>query len=138
VTDYGELAQRLSNQRSHAHSVEETAAGRELALADVYERVKLHVNTEMEKANVEMRKRKLNTIERIYMPSHRGKLCLTLGSQLLCTVELQEAKGQIAAVISGPPNAMEISRKEFPLIKGCDPARIAVEIVSGLLMGEFS
>jgi hypothetical protein len=100
--------------------------------------VKLHVNTEIEKANVEMRKRKLDTIERIYMPSHRGKLCLTFGSGLLCTVDLQEGKRQIAAVISGPPNAMEISRKEFPLIEGCNPERIAVEIVSGLIMGEFS
>jgi hypothetical protein len=33
---------------------------------------------------------------------------------------------------------MEISRKEFPLIEGCNPERIAVEIVSGLIMGEFS
>lgn len=138
MTDYGELAQKLSNQRSHAHSAEETAAGRELALTDGYERVKLHLNAEIEKANAEMRKRKLNSIERIYMPSHRGKVCLTLGSELLCTVELQEAKGQIAAVISGPPNAMEISRKEFPLTKGSDPERIAEAIVSGLLMGEFS
>jgi hypothetical protein len=113
-------------------------AGRELALAEVYERVKLHVNTEIEKANVEMRKRKLNTIERVFLPSYHGKLCLTVGSVLLCTVELQEAKGQIAAVISGPPNALEISRKEFPLIEGCDPERIAVEIVSGLIMGAFS
>jgi len=138
VTDYGELAQKLSNQRSYAQSAREMGAGRELALAEVYERVKLHVNTEIEKANVEMRKRKLNTIERVFLPSYHGKLCLTVGSVLLCTVELQEAKGQIAAVISGPPNALEISRKEFPLIEGCDPERIAVEIVSGLIMGAFS
>ena len=43
-----------------------------------------------------------------------------------------------AAVISGPPNALEISRKEFLLFEGRDPEEIAVEIVSGLLMGEFS
>jgi len=138
VTDYGELAQKLSNRRSHAQSAQEAWAERGTGLTDVYERVKLHVNNEIEKANVEMRKRKLNTIERIFMPSFRGKLCLTFGSELLCTVELQEAKGQITAVISGPPNALEISRKEFPLIEGCDPERIAVGIVSGLLMGEFS
>jgi len=138
VTDYGELAQKLSNRRSLAQSPQEMGTERGPGLADVYERVKLHVNNEIEKANVEMRKRKLNTIERIFMPSFRGKLCLTFGSELLCTVDLQEAKRQITAVISGPPHALEISRKEFLLIEGCDPEWIAVEIVSGLLMGEFS
>lgn len=138
MADYGELAQKLSNRRTQAKSAQQAGAGRELAFADVYERVKLHVNTEIEKANVEMRKHKLDTIERIYMPSHRGKLCLTFGSEFLCTVDLQEFKKQITAAISGPPHALEISRKEFPLISGCDPEQIAVEIVSGLIMGEFS
>lgn len=138
MTDYGELAQKLSNQRSRAQSAQEAETARGTGHTEVYERVKLHVLEEIEKANVEMRKRKLDTIERTFIPSCRGKLCLTYGSRLLCTIELQEAKLRIAAVISGPPNALEISRKEFPLIKGCDPARIAVEIVSGLLMGEFS
>jgi hypothetical protein len=138
VTDYGELAQKLSIQRSRAQSAQEAEAERGMGHAEVYERVKLHVLDEIEKANVEMRKRKLDTIERAFIPSCRGKLCLTYGSKLLCTVELQEAKLQIAAVISGPPNALEISRKEFPIIKGCDPEQIAVEIVSGLLVGEFS
>jgi len=138
VADYGELAQKLSNQRSHDRSAQDAGAERELGLTDVFEHVKHHVSTEIEKANVEMRKRKLNTVERVFLPSYHGKLCLTVGSVLLCTVELQEAKGQIVAVLSGPPNAQEISRKEFLLVKGCDPEQIAVEIVSGLLMGEFS
>jgi hypothetical protein len=136
--DYGKLAQKLSNQRSSARQAEQPGAERGAGLADVYERVKIQVMSEIEKANVEMRKQKLDTIERVFLPSYHGKLCLTFGSKLLCTVELHEAKGQIAAVISGPPNALEISRKEFSLIAGCDPKEIAVEIVSGLLMGEFS
>jgi hypothetical protein len=136
--DYGKLAQKLSNQRSRAQSAQEAGAERETGHAEVYERVKLHIMGEIEKANVEMRKRKLNTIERVFLPSFHGKLCLTVGSVLLCTVELQEGKGIIAAVISGPPNALEISRKEFLLFEGRDPEEIAVEIVSGLLMGEFS
>jgi hypothetical protein len=106
-------------------------------LADVYERVKLHVMNEIEKANVEMRKRKLDTIERVFLPSYHGKLCLTSGSELLCTVELQEAKRQITAVITGPPNHQEIARKDFALNE-YHPEQIAVAIVSGLLMGEFS
>jgi hypothetical protein len=128
----------LSNQRSHAQSIQDAGAERETGLTEVYERVKFHVVNEIEKANGEMRKRKLDTIERIFTPCHRGKLCLTFGSRLLCCVELQEAKELIAAVISGPPNALEISRKEFLLYDGCDPEQIAVEIVSGLLVGEFS
>ena len=111
MTDYGELAQKLSNRRSLAQSPQEMGTERGPGLADVYERVKLHVNNEIEKANVEMRKRKLDTIERIFLPSYRGKLCLTFGSELLCTVDLQEAKRQITAVISGPPHALEISGK---------------------------
>jgi hypothetical protein len=136
--DYGDLAQKLSKQRSHAQSAQHAGAERGTSLADVYEHVKLHVMSEIEKANVEMRKQKLSTIERVFLPSYHGKLCLTVGSVLLCTIELQEAKGLIAAVISGPPNAQEISRKEFLLFEGRDPEKIAVEIVSGLLMGEFS
>ncbi len=34
--------------------------------------------SEIEKANVEMRKRKLDTIERVFTPCYRGKLSLTL------------------------------------------------------------
>jgi hypothetical protein len=138
VTDYGELAQKLSNQRSLADSAQEAGAERGVDAAAIYERVKVHASDEIEKANVELRKRKLAIIERLFVPSFRGRLCLTFGSELLCTVELQEPKGQIAAVISGPPNAREISRKEFLLIEGCDPEQIAVEIVSALLMGAFS
>ena len=136
--DYSKLAQKLSNQRSDAQSIQHAGVVRGTSLADVYEHVKLHVMNEIEKANVEMRKQKLNTIERVFLPSYHGKLCLTVGSVLLCTVELQESKELIAAVISGPPNAQEISRKEFLLFEGCDPEKIAVEIVSGLLIGEFS
>jgi hypothetical protein len=136
--NYGKLAQELSNQRSHAEWVQEAGAKRRTDFNEVYERVKLQILSEIEKANMEMRKRKLDTIERIFTPCHRGKLCLTLGSRLLCSVGLQEDKGQIAAVISGPPNALEISRREFPLINGCNTEWIAVGIVSGFFKGEFS
>jgi hypothetical protein len=136
--DYGKLAQDLSYQLLQAQSVQEVGAERRTGFTEVYERVKLQILSEVEKANMEMRKRKLDTIERIFAPCHRGKLCLTLGSRLLCTVGLQEDKGRVAAVISGPPNALEISRKEFPIIAGCDTKWIAVGIVSGLFRGEFS
>ncbi len=138
MTNYGELADKLSSQRSHARPAQEPPVGRGVTAAQVYENVKLHVSNEIEKANVELRKRRLATIERVFLPSYEGRLCLTFGSDLLCTVDLQETRGQITAVISGPPNAIEISRKEFLLGGDCIPERIAVDIVSGLLGGEFS
>jgi hypothetical protein len=124
VTDYGELAQKLSNQRSRAQWDREAGV------------VKIHAGNEIEKANAELRKRKLGIIERLFLPSYHGKLCLSFGS-LLCTADLQEAKGHVTAVITGPPNHQEISRKDFALNEH-DPEQIAVAIVSGLLMGEFS
>jgi hypothetical protein len=103
----------------------------------IYDRVKVLVSYEIEKANAELHKRRLATVERLFLPSYQGRLCLSFGS-LLCTADLQEAKGQITAVITGPPNAQELSRKEFRLGGDCVPEQIAVEIVSGLLAGEFS
>ena len=58
--------------------------------------------------------------------------------ELFCTVYLEEAKGQIRAVIVGPPNSAEISRKEFMIDGDMSPEQITAEIVSGLLMGEFA
>ena len=138
MTDYGELAQKLSNQRSRAQWDREAGVERESDATQIFERVKIHAGNEIEKANAELRKRKLATLERVFLPSYQGKVCLTFGSQLLCAVELQQARGQITAVISGPPNAAEISRKVFLLSEGYSPDAIAAEIVSGLLMGKFS
>lgn len=138
MTNYGELADKLSSQRSHARPVQEPSANGRSGAAQIYERVRVLVSHEIEKANMELRRRRLTTIERLFLPSYQGRLCLTFGSQLLCTVDLHEAKGQIIAVISGPPNAREISRKEFPLGGDCVPEQIAEEIVSGLLVGECS
>jgi hypothetical protein len=138
VADYGELADKLSHRQIHARDEWRQSGARAIDAAEVYERVKLLVGNEIDKANVELRKRRLALIERVYMPCCQGRLCLTYSSDLLCTVDLEEAKGQITAVISGPPNASEISRREFAMDDGADPERITVEIVSGLLMGEFA
>jgi hypothetical protein len=138
VTIYSDLADTLSHRRTHARHDRAQAAVRGINAAQVYEHVKLLVGDEIDKANAELRKRRLATIERVFLPSFQGKLCLTYGSDLLCTVELQKDKGQIAAVISGPPNATEISRKEFVIDGAMSPEQITVAIVSGLLMGEFT
>jgi hypothetical protein len=136
VTNYGDLADKLINQRSHARSAQEPGADRRVDPAAIYERVKLLVTHEIEKANPELRKRRLVNIERLFLPSYQGRLCLSFGP-LLCTADLHEAKGLVTAVITGPPNQQEISRKDFALNE-YRPEQIAVEIVSGLLTGEFS
>jgi len=141
VTDYGKLADKLKGVGPS------NGTGQKTDLVAIYECVKLHVESEIEKANEELIKRRLPTIERLLVPSFHGRLCLTIGSELLCTVDLHEPKAQITAVISGPPNRCEISRKEFPLTQApasarsaarYGPRQIAVEIVSGLLVGRFS
>lgn len=70
-------------------------------------------------------------------------------------MELNSARGRITALIIGPPNSAEIARKDFllnpeegPQESAIDnaeealvvysPHRIAAEIVSGLLAGEFA
>ena len=50
MTDYGELAQKLSNQRSLADSAQEAGAERGVDAAAIYERVKVHASDEIEKA----------------------------------------------------------------------------------------
>jgi len=91
VTDYGELAQKLSNQRSRAQWDREAGVERESDATQIFERVKIHAGNEIEKANAELRKRKLGIIERLFLPSYHGKLCLSFGS-LLCTADLQEVR----------------------------------------------
>jgi hypothetical protein len=156
VADYGVLADRLSDLVQAGNPPCKSLARNGFDPAEFYESVKIHVEDEVEKANVELRKRGLTTIERVFIPGFLGKLCLTFGTALLLSVELQETKGRIKAVIFGPPNRSEISKKEYFLgphalqsrvvsieeygniAVDCGPDEIAAEIVSGLLMGEFA
>jgi hypothetical protein len=156
VADYGVLAERLSDLAQAGSPARKRLARNGIEPAAFYESVKAQVEEEVEKANAELRKRGLTTIERIYIPGFLGRLCLTFGTALLLSLELQETKGRIKVVIFGPPNRSEISKKEYflgpqapqsytvPLEEyeniavDCGPGKIAAEIVSGLLMGEFA
>jgi hypothetical protein len=122
-----------------------------------FDQVKNNVFKEMETANVELRKRKASLIERNHLPAFDGEIFLTYATHLLCRVrlELRGGRYRIAAVISGPPNGMDLSRKEYPCnidghtehadreetryhpAIGNTPEQIAVEIVCGILRGEF-
>ena len=121
----------------HDQQTHKKPAQRSSQATKIYERVKTVVDHEIEKANVELKKRKLASVERVRVPSYFGRLCLSFGSDVLCTVDLDEMQGEIMAVITGPPNAKEIARKAFVLGK-YQPEQIAEDVVSGLLSGEFS
>ncbi len=118
MTDYGALADKLKGFREAAKRAKKRPARHEIDPVAFYESVKAQIEQEAGKANIELRKRKLPIIERIFMPSFLGKLSLTFGTALLCNVDLQEAKGRITAVIVGPPNRLEISRKEYVINPG--------------------
>ena len=156
MTDYGALADKVSSLAQAGSSARKRLARNGIDPAAFYECVKAHVEEEIVKANEELRKRGLSTIERIFIPGFLGRLSMTFGTALLCSVELNESKGRVSAVIFGPPNRCEISRKDYfvypdaghsqdsPIGEakkaafGYAPDRIAVEIVSALMMGEFA
>ncbi len=137
MVNYQELAERLSVQQAHDRQTQKKPALRGSHATRIYERVKAVVDHEIEKANVELKMRKLASVERVRAPSYFGRLCLSFGSDVLCAVDLDEVQGEIVAVISGPPNAQELARKAF-MLSEYQPEQIAEELVSGLLVGEFS
>ena len=156
MTDYDALAKKLKGMKKSGESAGKKLANYGFDPVTFYQYVKAQVEEEVDQANVELRKQNLPLIERVFIPSFQGKLSLTFGIGFLCTVELQEAKGRIRAVIFGPPNRDEISRKDYLLNSvavdlqgspideadkmavGYSPHKIAAEIVSGLLTGEFA
>ena len=121
-----------------------------------FEKVKEHIVEEMNKANVELRKRNAAGFDRNYLPGFSDELFLTYGTDSLCRVGLGIQGGcRVTAVISGPPNGFEISRKEYlcnqdkachevlPDVDvamppdGSCPEEIAVDVISGILRGGF-
>lgn len=154
MTDYDLLEKKLKGTKS-GDSTGNKPASNGFDPANFYQHVKQQVEEEVDKANLELRKRDLPVIERVFMPSSQGKLSLTFGTGFLCNVELNPARGRITAMIIGPPNHAEIARKDFLLNPEAGPQqsaieepeeapvvysphRIAAEIVSGLLAGEFA
>ena len=96
-----------------------------------FEKVKSHITDEMKKANVELRKRGAATFDRNYLPGFSDELFLTYGTDSLCRVGLGIIGGgcRVTAVISGPPNGYELSRKEYLCNqdKACQEVPPAVE-----------
>ncbi|MGC9158528.1 MAG: hypothetical protein ACP5FH_06010 [Terracidiphilus sp.] len=124
----------------------------------ILERVRAQVAGEMKKANVELRKRGVATIDRCHLPGFEDEIFLTYGTDTLCRVGVGERKGEfhITAVISGPPNGYEIARKEYGsrrensyigihLAEAEEPAvdpeslsrEIAIDVISSIIFGRF-
>lgn len=158
MVNYGDLADRAqAMQQAKIPSASESLKKSDSDAQLFFERVKEHIVEEMAKANAELAKRRVKGIERVFVPGFHGKLCMTFGSSLFCSVDLQTQAegGRITAVINGPPTGYEISRKEFLFIPppqektarlnqgsretaGATAREIAIEIVSGLIQGRFS
>ncbi|MGA2349736.1 MAG: hypothetical protein ABSF70_04815 [Terracidiphilus sp.] len=152
---------RLADHAKVRMDAEQLSAGRHRGMtADpkaFFEKVKANVFEEMNKANVELRRRGVATIDRNHLPGFSEEIFLTYGTHSLCRVALEFRGGRyrITAVLSGPPNGYELSRKEYPCkyemstlempraegtrlqIVGIRPERIAADIISSIVVGAF-
>jgi hypothetical protein len=119
-----------------------------------FARVRVHLLEEMKKANVELRKRGAALLDQNHLPGFPNEMFLTYGTDALCRVGLEIIGGgcRVTAIISGPPNGHEISRKAYlcgqeapcrearpdggPAVPS-RPDEVAVDIISGILRGRF-
>jgi hypothetical protein len=154
VADYVKLAEKAKARQEADRLATEDHKRLRADPCAFFERVAAHLIEEMKKANVELRKRKASTLEQNHLPGFSEEVFITYGTDALCRVGLGILGGgcRITAVISGPPNGYEISRKEYPCDQAADcrealpaveegvpdcPDQIAADIISGILLGNF-
>jgi hypothetical protein len=158
MVNYAELADKARARLD----ADKLAADRQKNLIDAsqafFEGLKEHLIEELDLVNVELRKRGVPEIRRNHLPGFLKEIFLTYGTDSLCRVGLESMGEQcrIMAVINGPPNGFEVSRKEYlfsqeassfreVLVIGeagsptgvANPAEIAVDIISSVLLGKF-
>ena len=158
MSDYAKLADIAKLKDIVDHSAAEKHKELRADPCTFVERVKRHLLEEMTKANVELRKKKAPTFDRIHLPSFDEEVLLTYGTSSLCRVGLGIMSGgcRITAVISGPPNGYEISRREYRCkqegscreVLAIDqkesktiafgPEEVAADIIAGILVGKFN
>jgi hypothetical protein len=159
MVDYSRLADKAKALQEAAKGGGARDEGLEYDPVAFYNAVKAHLVAEINKANPELTKRGVPTLDRSFLPSFSGRFCFTFGMSLFCSVELdmQPARHRIKSTITGPPNGNEIGRREYlfnrggpeppsyrteedsiTTVTGLKPEEIAVDIVSSLLSGEFS
>jgi hypothetical protein len=161
VVDYAKLADKARSLQQAANGASARTEAKKQDPVVFFDRVKSHLISEMSKANSELAKRGVATLDRSFSPSFSGRFCFTFGTSLFCSVELDPRPGQprIRAVISGPPNGGEIGRREYlfnhdrsgqdppsfragegagVIVTGLNPEDTAIDIISCILTGEFS
>ena len=162
MVDYAKLADKAKANQDLARGPSTSYTEAQTQQVDpgvFYGKVKAHLADEINKANLELAKRGVPTLDRSFLPSFSGKFCFTFGFSLLCAVELEAypERCRIKATISGPPNGNEIGRREYlfngpvsehqtyraeegvgVIVTGLKPDEIAVDVVSSILSGEFS
>jgi hypothetical protein len=159
VVDYAKLADKAKALQEAAKGGGIRGGRMEYDPATFYQTVKSHLVAEINKANSELSKRGVPTLDRSFLPSFSGKFCFTFGMSLFCSVELdaQPERHRIKATITGPPNGNEVGRREYlfnrggaepqsfrneegvgVIVTGLKPEEIAVDIISSILSGEFS
>ncbi len=159
MVDYAKLADKAKALQDAGKNAVGQQGEQEHDPQAFYDRVKAHLVAEMNKANAELGKRGVPTLDRSFSPSFSGRFCFTFGFSMFCSVELESRPGQrrIKVTISGPPNARVIGRREYlfnrgaaeaqtfrtdedagVIVTGLNPEEIAVDIISSILVGEFS
>ncbi len=159
MVDYAKLADKAKALQEATKGASRYEKTLEYDPAVFYQAVKSHLVEEINKANPELSKRGVPTLDRSFLPSYAGKFCFTFGVSLFCSVEMdtQPERHRIKAVITGPPNGNEVGRREYlfnrggpeppsyraeegvgTIVTGLGPEAIAVDIVSSILSGEFS
>ena len=158
MANYAKLATiaKMKQEADHA-AIDKNKELRAVDPCSFFAKVKEHILEEMNKANVELRKRDAATFDRYFLPGFPDEMFLTYGIDSLCRVGLGVRGGncRVTAIISGPPNGYELSRKEYlcnqdvacheplPFVTdefppdGSCPEEIAVDVISGVLRGGF-
>jgi hypothetical protein len=158
MTDYEKLANIAKLKTIEDRAAVDKHRKLRAAPCTFFEGVRAHLADEIKKANTELSKKKASTIDRLHLPSFDEEVFLTYGTDTLCRVGRGIMKGgcRITAVISGPPNGYEISRREYlckqeetcRIVLTIDEAKdrtlafspdgVAADIVAGILVGKFN
>jgi hypothetical protein len=157
MVNYAQLADSAKKVQDAGKSASITHKELRVDPCAFFDAVRAHLAAEMKKANVELRKKGAAAIDQNHLPGFDTEVFLTFGTDSLCRVGLGIKVGEcrITAIISGPPNGYEISRKEYLCLQDTDckealntgkarvltaassPRGIAVDIISSFLVGKF-
>lgn len=159
MVDYAKLAEKAKALQDAAKDESSRGGAKEQDPIAFFDGVKSHLVAEMVKANRELGKRGVATLDRSFSPSFSGRFCFTFGTSLFCSVELatRQEQPRVRAIICGPPNGGEIGRREYlfnkgipepesfradentgMIVTGLNPQDTAIDIISCILTGEFS